>query len=1076
MDPSALTNPQGVVIPDDIETSEINPENWVRRSRRAIIPNSTTNSEMPPPPKRLPHSASSTKNVSKKTKQLSNKKPSTTKRRRSIPQDGDSDLQLHDGVLLPSALDPTTSHKRVRSEGTTLSRKPAAVIPESEVSETSDSNIPHAANDTTETTLENPQFGSTNTSSESTNHNFPNETAISNSHVVPSTPSMSAISDFSSLPTTPGTPALGQMDLSFTGPHTQTNNFIQQTTVLQPIPPQTLKRTTRTTHEAINDLNRSLAISALNEAPPITADTPSRPQARGPNRAVRSSVRITSAALTTINALPRPPCYGNPEIWANGRQALCESLPYYRAYQSGSYSINNRIFATMIDKQAAPRDHFSEELVITRTGGGLVKDDNGEMVISDNSATSSKYADQFRESMDDFVPIVVIIGKGNVTCPTSVPHQYNVAAYFHITHVWSERVTGKAIFKVRLEKIKLHEKSWWAVEGSGLPIWPRETPQLDTALCEYCNKVSPVAFLVGWMCLHHECKQFWKINGEFVPENIDYDPIFLKSRKPWPSNIRLPFPLTRSHAMFQEAKIESTFSRISWKGFVCHRCGLCSSRIHWASWKCQNKECGYSKLVKHPILSVRDVMDPHVVGYPGHALPLDVILPPVTKTVRFLDNYRIHIYNVPRGGTVMHFLANDAINSRPGGPNDMFDEMQKSDIGLKRGTMSNSMLQGPMLTSHFAVNFGMPYKYIVDVESKSFKDAPRTILKALNRLTWAGQMAVTDGSFQKFNELLAVGYFEAQRMGYHDDGETTLGPTIASLSLGCSAKMYLRMKSKYYLAGSERGREGLEPLEGSYINLDSSARARANKANSSVAIDMILNHGDLIVMHGAGLQKYYEHAVEPSKQLRYALTSRYVIPNLIARDQWHKGEYIEHPGDIYDGDEGNFPPTNFQCPDLRSSLSNELALSRDVTRAHPLQLHRTHEDSMQIAEILNIAKANSTYGVSATHTGNYISSAGSSAWASTYHSQSSATESLHQVGWHQSTNSEYINGTFKHPASQPFPISSLTSSQQIEQGLRAMDSHQSTLQNGPESRASLNSCSYCHSSEHSFDQCSSKAR
>lgn len=59
----------------------------------------------------------------------------------------------------------------------------------------------------------------------------------------------------------------------------------------------------------------------------------------------------------------------------------------------------------------------------------------------------------------------------------------------------------------------------------------------------------------------------------------------------------------------------------------------------------------------------------------------------------------------------------------------------------------------------------MPYKYVVAVDSKSFGEAPKAILRALHRLTWAGEQAVTDGTFQKFNELLTVGYFQEQKMG-----------------------------------------------------------------------------------------------------------------------------------------------------------------------------------------------------------------------------------------------------------------------------------------------------------------------
>ena len=60
---------------------------------------------------------------------------------------------------------------------------------------------------------------------------------------------------------------------------------------------------------------------------------------------------------------------------------------------------------------------------------------------------------------------------------------------------------------------------------------------------------------------------------------------------------------------------------------------------------------------------------------------------------------------------------------------------------------------------------GFPYKYIVKLDSTPFGKAPAVVLEVLQRLTWAGKQAVLDGSFQPFNELLAVGYFEKGSMG-----------------------------------------------------------------------------------------------------------------------------------------------------------------------------------------------------------------------------------------------------------------------------------------------------------------------
>ena len=58
----------------------------------------------------------------------------------------------------------------------------------------------------------------------------------------------------------------------------------------------------------------------------------------------------------------------------------------------------------------------------------------------------------------------------------------------------------------------------------------------------------------------------------------------------------------------------------------------------------------------------------------------------------------------------------------------------------------------------------MPYKYVVDVNSKGFKDAPPEILEAVRRCTWAGERTIQDGPFGGFNECLVVGYFTDGQM------------------------------------------------------------------------------------------------------------------------------------------------------------------------------------------------------------------------------------------------------------------------------------------------------------------------
>lgn len=117
---------------------------------------------------------------------------------------------------------------------------------------------------------------------------------------------------------------------------------------------------------------------------------------------------------------------------------------------------------------------------------------------------------------------------------------------------------------------------------------------------------------------------------------------------------------------------------------------------------------------------------------------------------------------------------------------------------------------------------------------------------------------------------------------YHDDGESSLGPTIATLSLGATATMYIRMKYKYY-HGFSKARKLLdddpvlqgcrfenerrilkeqfksgEITEDIYNRMRREVLFKNGRGEAPPVIKMVLNHGDLVVMHGENLQKYYE--------------------------------------------------------------------------------------------------------------------------------------------------------------------------------------------------------------------------
>jgi len=59
------------------------------------------------------------------------------------------------------------------------------------------------------------------------------------------------------------------------------------------------------------------------------------------------------------------PSSRRPEVWAYKRTALCEALPYYRAYKGSFYTNGGVLYAVLIDGESETRDIFSAQVIIT---------------------------------------------------------------------------------------------------------------------------------------------------------------------------------------------------------------------------------------------------------------------------------------------------------------------------------------------------------------------------------------------------------------------------------------------------------------------------------------------------------------------------------------------------------------------------------------------------------------------------------------------------------------------------------------------------------------------------------------
>ena len=61
----------------------------------------------------------------------------------------------------------------------------------------------------------------------------------------------------------------------------------------------------------------------------------------------------------------KPNPVGRPHVWALGRQALNDTVPYHRQYQKGSYTNGGILYGLLIAAEVGVRDKFGHTVIIT---------------------------------------------------------------------------------------------------------------------------------------------------------------------------------------------------------------------------------------------------------------------------------------------------------------------------------------------------------------------------------------------------------------------------------------------------------------------------------------------------------------------------------------------------------------------------------------------------------------------------------------------------------------------------------------------------------------------------------------
>ncbi|TQN75222.1 Alpha-ketoglutarate-dependent dioxygenase alkB-like protein 3 [Colletotrichum shisoi] len=404
------------------------------------------------------------------------------------------------------------------------------------------------------------------------------------------------------------------------------------------------------------------------------------------------------------------------------------------------------------------------------------------------------------------------------------------------------------------------------------------------AWCVACHQGSKAIFSCGWSCLNQKCSSFFNFPAGTDVNRLTYSEDFLLERTSYQvpqQPLQPPLPDITAPGLLGTEKAMRD-------GIVCPECHRCARRVDWTKWSYEDPRCNFTLLAPPLPFPLANVLAESKQqqrlrsGFQSKAFNKHIL-----QSASQANGYAMEQYLLPDPlntntiiGSVTVFRATPAINARAGAPDQIWDLLQHDtvrDFGFQRKPAIHVGLPSEKLTRNFLQNWGAPYKFAVNVHSRPFSEAPESIIGALKRMQWAGKQSIATtnktidayaqqpgfseiapcdtltSNFVDFNELLSIGYMEEDKISYHDDGEDTLGPTVATLSLGSPAQMCFKMKPSYAGKGSK-------------------------------VLQLPIFHGDLVVMHGTRIHQAYLHRVVPKGKRRFALTCRNIVLETIEDD------------------------------------------------------------------------------------------------------------------------------------------------------------------------------------------------
>ncbi|KAJ7034402.1 hypothetical protein C8F04DRAFT_573004 [Mycena alexandri] len=591
---------------------------------------------------------------------------------------------------------------------------------------------------------------------------------------------------------------------------------------------------------------------------------------------------------TEPHIISKAPLERLPPIWAQSRQEVCESFEWFRSYQGGVYQNDGTVKGYLLSGFPAQRDCFEcgGKLIVSHGGGKADSSRIQRGHVTNITADDQRLDDlSVRALMNNYrtgQPIVLLIDDKYGPFPFDLVGRnvyMAVLGFYRIIHTWAEYQPSNSNTNGRVVRYKFAFQ--WC-EGQGEPWWLNQSndssvsdpaekrvkagpkPAAMSPLkpahlyneCAGCLQSSPHVFRQTWACLNPGCHFFWMTHGALLPSQLNYNPEFLSVIDPRPLPFSYRGTLLPTKLVLNPSDGVTTTYAYS-RGWHCRKCGRLSCRSAWEHYKCPScqdthKIIGNIRpakgLLSFPVPVSGKFLDSVVDDHSG--------IKRLPTTMFYLEDARgatgrCQTFVLPEGKGSIHLIQTSRLAGAEA--DRIFEAYQQQAFDgtllFRRWPLRNHKLRGPLLTNYFSQNSGETYHYVGGTDNTvPFDRAPGAVIQARELIQKRIREALAVR--YEFNEVLSAAYMEQQKMAFHSDSERGLGPVVAGLSMGSPALMHFRSLSKYV--------------------------PRDQQLTSILTV--VLRHGDVLVMEGAGVQDFYQHTVVPCN-FRIAATARWISPS-----------------------------------------------------------------------------------------------------------------------------------------------------------------------------------------------------